>query len=354
MENKHINYENDKIPKKSENGENSENIDDKNEIKTDIPKNLVGIVDDIRCQYHVQNKNHQESPDRVKAIRDQLKKEKIYEKLVKIDPNETTKADLELVHTNRYINKVFRTCTNYKNAVLDSADVKVSGTDSLISAKVAVGGVLAATEAVILSNDIRKVFCNVRPPGHHAYSTKASGFCIFNNVAIGAKKALMYDNFDKVLIVDWDLHHGDGTQSIFKNSKNVMYASLHRAAPFYPNNGKSSDTGKHNLIYNFPQSESFTTKDYMDDFYQYLLPQARSFNPDIIFISCGFDGHIDDHYRALQLTYNHYKIMTKEICKLANDVCEGRVVSVLEGGYSLDVLGNCASVHIRELMNNRL
>lgn len=310
----------------------------------------VGIVDDERCEYHLQYKGHKESPDRVIIIRKQLKKENLYQKLIKIKPNDTTKKDLMLVHTFKYINRVIRICKDYQHAILNT-NVRVSGKNSLISSMVAVGSVLAATEAVILSDNIRKVFCNIRPPGHQAIVSKSANECIFNNVAIGVKKALMYKEINKVLIVDWGLRSGDGTMSIFKNNKNVMYASLHRD---YSENVKPINEDKYENVYNFPQSKNFTVKEYMHDFNDYLLPQIGKFNPDIIFISCGFDGHVDDLYRDLQLTYNHYKIMTKSLCDIANEMCEGRIVSVLEGGYSLDVLGNCASVHIREMMNNKL
>ena len=310
----------------------------------------VGIVDDERCDLHVQTPNHQESPDRVKVIREKLQSTGLYNKLIKIDAIEPSREDLLLVHTNRYINKVARTCTNYDHAMIDTQDVIVNGENSLISASISAGSVLAAVIEVV-SGRVDKVFCNIRPPGHHASSHKASGFCIFNNVALGAKKALAYPGIGKVLILDWDLHHGDGTESIFKCSKNVMFASFHRGPPFWPSSGSGVISGKYGNIHNYPQ-EANDIDAYMKDFYGKFLPAARAFKPDMIFISCGFDGHKDDFYEALPLDYDDFKIMTKEVCKLANECCDGRLISVLEGGYTLSVLKDCAAVHINELLAN--
>ena len=330
-----------------------ESIKTPNQNNNKININKVGITDDPRCEYHIQTPDHQECPDRIKAIRKKLKDEGIYQQLVKIDPIDPTREDLLLVHSNKYINKVIRVCTSYPKAMIDGPDVKVNGKDSLLSAGVAVGCVLSAVDVVINSKKVKKVFCNVRPPGHHASSHQASGFCIFNNIAIGAKKALRYPGINKVLIFDWDLHHGNGTQKIFKCNEDVMFASFHKAAPFYPNSGSCLETGKHGTINNYPQNDSDTINDYMRDFHEDFLPKAKEFDPDIVFISCGFDGHKDDLYKKLGLDYVHFKIMTKKLCELANSCSKGRLVSVLEGGYTLNVIANCASVHVSELLNNK-
>ena len=311
----------------------------------------VGIVDDERCEYHIQSKDHPESPARVMAIRKRLKTLGLYDKLVAIDPVEPTKEDLLQVHTNRYINKVERTCLKYGHGMIGSEDVRVTGENSWVSAGVAAGSVLAAVDTVMAPNRIRKVFCNVRPPGHHASSHDTGGYCIFNNVAIGVKKALTYSKINRVLILDWDLHHGDGTQKIFQCSKDVMFVSFHRAAPFYPASGSSTERGKYGNVYNYPQLEQSTAEDYLDDFTKHFLPAATQFNPDIIFISCGFDGHKDDLYSALKLETSHFTFMTRSICLLANQLCEGRVISVLEGGYKPEILAECGSAHVGELIN---
>jgi acetoin utilization deacetylase AcuC-like enzyme len=334
------------------NNMNMNNMNMNNMNNMNMNNNRIGIVDDERCEYHVQTPEHQESPNRIIAIRQKLKETGLYDQLIKIEPIDPENEDLLLVHTDKYINKVVRTCSNYPRAMIDSQDVRVSGKDSLISAGVAVGGVLSAVDTVINSDNIRKVFCNIRPPGHHASSHKASGFCIFNNVAIGVKKALTYPGINSVLIFDWDLHHGNGTQTIFKCSKDVMFSSFHRGEGFYPDSGKYAETGKYYNIDNHPQHEHNTIEEYMTEFYNDFLPKAYEFNPDIVFISCGFDGHKDDMYEALPLDYDNFKQMTKELCILANKCSKSRLVSVLEGGYTLNVLAKCTTVHIQEMLNN--
>lgn len=211
------------------------------------------------------------------------------------------------------------------------------------------------------NNRIRKVFCNIRPPGHHCTKTNASGYCIFNNVAIGVKKALEYPDINKVLILDWDLHPGQGTQEIFKCSKNVVMASFYRDVLYEHNEtpkdfitkGYSISRGKYYNLYNYPQDNGPDgMKRYLDTFYNKFVPMVIDLEPDIIFISAGFDGHRNDINQGLGLDYNHYKIMTKTMCELANTYSKGRLISVLEGGYTLDVLANCVSVHIKELLEN--
>lgn len=298
----------------------------------------VGIVDDIKCEQH--HKNYFDKPQRVIAIRDKLKSSNIYDKLKKIDPIEPTLEDLLLVHTNAYINKVSRIC-NHPTATLGN-DVIVNGKNSLTAALTAVGSVISAVNTVLTTNT-KKIFCNVRPPGHHASSHEAAGFCIFNNVAIGAKKALTYKEIKKVLIFDWDLHHGDGTQKLLQSDDRVMFCSFHKA-DIYPGSGNTSK----NNVHNYPQNGNIEI--YMDEFLHDFLPKAYEFQPDIIFISCGFDGHKDDLYGELQLDYEHFQIMTRELCLLANKFANGRLISVLEGGYTLDVLAQCALTHINEML----
>lgn len=343
----------DQVYNNDNNNNSNQNITNEKKLNENQRKKyLVGLVDDIRCELHIQELNHQESPDRVRAIRNKLKTSGLYDKLVLIEPIEATKNDLLLVHTNKYINKVVRVCTDYTKGIIDCSDVRVTGQGSLVAAGVAVSCVLGAVNTVLTSNHVRKVFCNVRPPGHHASSHEASGFCIFNNVAIGVKKALKHPKIKKVLIFDWDLHHGDGTERIFKCSKNVMFVSFHRAKPFYPNTGDRDFKGKYYNVHNFPIYENDTGDDYMKMFYEEFLPKAKDFAPDIIFISCGFDGHKDDMYHGLPLTNSHYKIMTKELCQLANKYCDGRLISVLEGGYTPEVIAECTVVHVDELLHN--
>lgn len=310
----------------------------------------VGLVDDKRCELHVQNKEHEECPVRTYAIRKRLMSAGVYAKCELIKSLDIGDMELGMAHTQKYIKKVQRCCTNYGTALIDGPDVRVNGKGSLTAAIAAASGVISAVDEVVTHNNVDRVFCNVRPPGHHAHSNAAAGFCIFNNVVLGVKRAQKL-GVEKILIIDFDLHHGDGTQSMVWNDQRVAYASLHRAPPFYPNGGWETQTGAHNNIWNYPQPKGVTSNEYMEDFSR-LIKRAREFDPGLIFVSCGFDGHKDDLFSALPLDYDDYKKMTREICKLSVECCQGRIISVLEGGYTLNVLGRCVCEHIEVLLEN--
>jgi acetoin utilization deacetylase AcuC-like enzyme len=339
-----------------------ENVEENNIIKDIVSNNvvnknlkksyMVGIVDDKRCELHIQTDNHIESPERIRAIRHKLKATGLYNKLIPIEPIDPTRDDLLLVHSNRYINKIVRMCTKYKKGMIDSKDVRISGESSLVSAGVAVGGVISAVNTVLNSENIRKVFCNIRPPGHHASAYETGGFCIFNNVAIGAKKALQHSDVKRILIFEWDLDHGNGTEKIFKCNKNVMFVSFHKIGKFCLNPEEQYFKGKYNNVHNYTLDDYSTTEDYMNLFNNDFLPKARIFRPDIIFISCGFNSHKDDTNSGLPLTSDHFRVMTKELCQLADQYSDGRLISVLEGGYNLDIISECAAVHVDELLIN--
>ena len=307
----------------------------------------VGIVDDERCEKHIQTKDHQECPNRLKVTRKYLKgnnpqKINLYDKLIKIPPLEITLGDLSGTHTPEYLNDLSK--LSKRKVILD--DDMIANKNSVDAALVAAGGVIAAVDTIIHSPTLKKIFCNIRPPGHHASPSKAAGFCLINNIAVGVQRALSYSNIQRVLIFDWDLHHGDGTEEIFKNNPHVLYSSFH-CSYIYPHTGNKS----YNNIHNYPLSDSVTIQEYMTLFYNFLS-KAYEFKPDIVFISCGFDSHKDDTYHCLPLNYNHFEIMTEELCKLANLCCKGRLVSVLEGGYDVNVLAKCVFTHIQAMLIN--
>jgi len=312
---------------------------------------IIGIVDDERCDLHVQEANHQESPERTKAIRSYLKASGLYNVLKKIPAKKLESNDpiLEAVHSKEHIQTIIDACTKHARKNL-GPDMTVNGIPSLTSALVAAGSVVAAVDAITdPSSGVKRVFCNVRSPGHHASSTKSTGFCIYNNIAVAAKHALTKPNIKRVLIFDPDLHAGDGTSQIFWAEKNVLWCSFHRGTDFYPYTGSKSEKGQYNNIMNFPFPSNVTAAEYIKQFDTEFIPRAREFKPDMIFISCGFDSHKDDLYHALPLDYEHFEYMTKELVKLADDCSEGRIVSALEGGYTPDVIAKCADVHIRAL-----
>ena len=307
----------------------------------------VGIVDDERCEKHIQTKDHQECPNRLRVTRKYLKgknpqKIVLYDKLIQIQPLNITLNDLLNVHNPDYLNVLSKLS---KRKVTFCDDV-IANKNSVEAALVAAGGVMAAVDTVIRGHGVSKVFCNIRPPGHHASASEAAGFCLLNNVAIGVSRACSDPRIKKVLIFDWDLHHGDGTQEIFKNNPQVLYCSFH-CSYIYPHTGQTSQGN----IYNYPLDENVTIQEYMNKFYTFL-GKAYDFQPDIVFISCGFDSHKDDIYHVLPLDYGHFEIMTRQLCKLANSCCKGRLVSVLEGGYDVNVLAKCVFTHIQTLLEN--
>jgi acetoin utilization deacetylase AcuC-like enzyme len=215
-----------------------------------------------------------------------------------------------------------------------------TGKDTWNSALLAAGGVLDAVEHV-LNGNIEHVFCNIRPPGHHAYADKGGGFCIFNNIALGAEKASHY--FDRVLIFDWDVHHGNGTEAIFKNRKDVLFGSIHRSPPFYPNTGSSLDNDKNNK--NYPL-EAFVSVENYKKVFENFFKTVQQFSPDIIFISCGIDSHKDDIIGGdFQLTEYDYAWMIKKFKTLKKPI-----VCALEGGYNTKALSDSAREIVKELM----
>ncbi len=225
----------------------------------------VGIVDDERCEKHIQTKYHQECPNRLKVTRKYLKgknpqKLPLYDKLIKVEPYSINLSDLLNVHTSEYL-EYLNKLTKRKVTLCDDM---IANRNSLEAALVAAGGVMAAVDTVIQGFGISKVFCNIRPPGHHASTSEAAGFCLLNNVAIGVHQALFPpnstetgqnkpNNIKKVLIFDWDLHHGDGTEEIFKNNPQVLYCSFH-CSYIYPHTGLTSQ----NNIHNYPLDENIT------------------------------------------------------------------------------------------------
>lgn len=308
----------------------------------------VGLIDNKDCDLHINcHDKHQESPNRTKTIREYLKNLNGLVEIVDLEL-EITDDDILTVHTDKHLDDVKKACKG-KSIMVHCSDVYVSGDNSMKSVIAAIKGVFTATDTVLNpKSTIKQVFCNVRPPGHHACDQRSSGFCVFNNVALGVMRALKNKNVNKVLIFDWDLHHGDGTQKIFESNSNVMYCSFHRGPPFYPNSGHKNETGKYNNILNFPLESDVTSGEYLRLFADEFLPRAREFKPDLVFISCGFDSHKDDLYKELPLDSNEYSYMTRCLMDLTPDK---KIVSVLEGGYTLDVLGKSVLNHVNTMID---
>lgn len=307
------------------------------------------VYDDIYLR-HKTGSAHPESPQRLIAIMSNLKDKMSDIKLIKPKPFSDTLEWLTAVHSNKYIERVKKSCQNNEEYI-DSADTTISK-ESYNVAVMAVGGVLSAIDQVMEGN-IKNAFCAIRPPGHHALRDRAMGFCLFNNVAIGARYIQKKYGLTKVLIVDWDVHHGNGTQDAFYDDPTVMYFSIHRS-PFYPGTGSSDEVGIGKGIgytVNIPMSVGSNDKDYLKVFENILKPKGIDFSPEFILISAGFDAHKDDPLGGMKITADGYAKMTEIVKYMAEKCCNGRLVSVLEGGYSIDGLPESVNSHISVLMN---
>ncbi|MEN6575981.1 MAG: SUMF1/EgtB/PvdO family nonheme iron enzyme [Phycisphaerales bacterium] len=314
------------------------------------PKSKTAFVCHDLYLEHKTTPGHPESPQRLTAIIDRLKDCGLYAKLTLLTPQPAPEKWLRKIHDAEYIERARRACAEGDD-YLDSGDVPIS-TKSYDAAVMAAGGVLTAVDA-IMQDQVANAFCAVRPPGHHALDDRAMGFCIFNNVAIGTRYVQEQYKLAKVLIVDWDVHHGNGTQAAFYEDPSVLYFSIHQY-PFYPGTGAESETGRgagRNTTINVPLPAGSDDSDFLDAFEQKLRPAAVAFAPDFVFVSAGFDIHEDDTLGGMRVTTECFGKLTSIVKEIAEQFCKGRLVSVLEGGYGLDALAASVETHIRVLMD---
>ncbi len=306
------------------------------------------VYDDIYLE-HKTTPDHPERPERLVEIVKRLKAEGVYSELLKLKPAPADLDWIKTVHSPEYIERARRSCEN-DVGYLDSLDVPISAR-SYEAALLAAGGMLAAVDAV-MEKKIANAFCAVRPPGHHALEDQAMGFCIFNNVAIGAKYLRKKYDLSKVLIVDWDVHHGNGTQAAFYDDPTVLYFSVHQY-PFYPGTGSRAERGSgkgSNYTINVPLPAGSGDSIYLDAFEEELQPAALDFSPDFVLISAGFDAHENDLLGQMGITAKGYARLTEIVNAIAQKCCQGRLVSILEGGYHLGGLAASVESHIRVLM----
>jgi acetoin utilization deacetylase AcuC-like enzyme len=268
--------------------------------------------------------------------------------LHKIEPRAATKENLQLAHTAEYVAIAERDVTSGLRQ-LSTGDTTISK-DSFNTALLATGGVLAAVDAV-MAGTVKNAFCAVRPPGHHARPAGGMGFCLFNSIAIAARYAQKKHGIGKVLIADWDVHHGNGTQDIFYEDGSVMFFDTHQH-PLYPGTGMADETGSGKglgLIMNNPFPAGSARAQVYGAFETRLLKAAEKFKPEFVLISAGFDSRIEDPLGAFRLTDEDFMELTRLMKKIAGDHAGGRVVSVLEGGYNLEGLGKAAAAHVKAM-----
>lgn len=315
---------------------------------------MTGFVYDERFLEHVTFSSHPESPGRLRVIVERLSASGLLEQLVRIPVKRADQRWIEAVHNIRYMMRFEEACIMGLPDI-DHQDNSICR-ETYDIAFLAVGGVLNAIDEV-MSGNVANAFCAVRPPGHHAEVDKAMGFCYFNNVAIGAKYLLKKWGVERVGIIDFDVHHGNGTQHIFEQDPNVFYYSIHEHPSFaYPGTGREFETGiGEGLGYtlNSPILPGRGDDEYKKMIMQDLVPAFKKFQPEVILLSAGFDAHAADLMSGTNLSTDGYDFITEVILNLANKFAGGRIISVLEGGYNYPVLAQLVENHIRMMTGIR-
>ncbi len=304
----------------------------------------TGLITSDTYQNHNTGDGHPEKIDRVTAVINNFKKLD-NKNLVWKKPSKFNKSLLEITHNSDYINFVERSFPKKGLSFLDGDTIVSPGSKE--ATLDAVGSIITAIDGV-QNNEFKNAFCAVRPPGHHAEKNKAMGFCIYNNVAIGANYLIDKYKHSKIVIIDFDVHHGNGTQDIFYNNEKVLYISIHQY-PFYPGSGTEQEKGKYNNIFNIPLPAGTTSEEYLNA-YEYVLKKIREFKPDFILLSAGFDAHKDDPLAQFQLESKDFYEITKRTLELSKLYCDGKVVSILEGGYDLLALQESTEMHVKALL----
>jgi acetoin utilization deacetylase AcuC-like enzyme len=310
----------------------------------------TGIVRDNRYLRHGAGFFHPESPQRLEALHIMLDKPDMAGKFSLIPPRYATYEEIALVHNRSYIDMIAHTAGQYCQTL--DPDTQTTA-DSYDTAKLAVGGVLNAVDKV-MDGEVDNAFALVRPPGHHASVNHAAGFCIFNNVAIAARYAISRHKLSRILIADWDLHHGDGTQSIFFEDNKVLYFSTHQF-PAYPGSGRMTDVGQgEGLCYtiNVPLKACGDNAVYVKAFRGILQPVAMKFRPELVLVSAGFDIYYQDPLGDMRVTPSGFAAMTRILLDIADTCCKGRVVVVLEGGYHVAGLTESVKSVLQEMRDD--
>ena len=304
----------------------------------------TGLITSDTYQNHNTGEGHPEKIDRVTAVIDNFKrldnKNLIWKKPTKFD-----QSFLINTHSSEYIDLVSKTIPENGLAFLDGDTVVSPGSKD--ATKDAVGSIITAIDGV-QNKDFKNAFCAVRPPGHHAEKDKAMGFCIYNNVAVGANYLIEKYKYNKVAIIDFDVHHGNGTQDIFYNNEKVLYISTHQY-PYYPGSGSEKEKGKFNNVFNIPLEAGTTAEEYLNA-YEHVLKKLKEFKPEFLLFSAGFDAHIDDPLAQLRLNSEDFYQLTKRTLDVVKSFCNGNVVSILEGGYDLKALQDSTQRHVDALI----
>ena len=304
----------------------------------------TGLITSDTYQNHNTGDGHPEKIDRVTVVIDNFKKLD-NKKLIWKKPNKFEISFLIKTHTSNYIDQVNKSFPKKGYNFLDGDTVVSPGSKD--ASKDAVGSIITAIDGV-QNKEFKNAFCAVRPPGHHAEKEKAMGFCIFNNVAVGANYLIEKYKYNKIAIIDFDVHHGNGTQDIFYDNEKVLFISTHQY-PYYPGSGSEKEKGNFNNVLNIPLEAGTSAEKYLNA-YENVLNKVREFKPEFLLFSAGFDAHIDDPLAQLQLSSEDFYKITKRTLEISKPFCNGNVVSILEGGYDLKALQESTKRHVDALI----
>jgi len=297
------------------------------------------------CFDHDTGRMHPESPARLKAVLGGLETPE-FAALLRREAPRASREQLARVHPEAFIDAVLAAVPESGHVGLDPDTILSPGSGE--AALRAAGALCAAVDAV-MAGETDNAFCAVRPPGHHAEPAQAMGFCLFNNVAIGALQAREEHGLERVAVIDFDVHHGNGTQAAFWDDAGLFFGSTHQS-PLYPGSGSPKERGAHDNIVNAPLAPMAGSAEFRQSMRGRVLPALHRFAPQFVLVSAGFDAHEDDPLAGLRLHEEDYAWITGEIVQLAKEHCDGRVVSTLEGGYDLHALAASAAAHVRALM----
>ena len=304
----------------------------------------TGLITSDTYQNHNTGDGHPEKIDRVTAVIDNFKKLD-NKNLIWKKPNKFENSFLIKTHTSNYIDQVDKSFPKKGYNFLDGDTIVSPGSKD--ASKDAVGSIITAIDGV-QKKEFKNAFCAVRPPGHHAEKEKAMGFCIYNNVAVGANYLIEKYKYNKIAIIDFDVHHGNGTQDIFYDNEKVLFISTHQY-PYYPGSGSEKEKGDFNNVLNIPLEAGTSAEKYLNA-YENVLNKVREFKPEFLLFSAGFDAHIDDPLAQLQLSSEDFYKITKRTLEISKSFCNGNVVSILEGGYDLKALQESTKRHVDALI----
>ena len=304
----------------------------------------TGLITSDTYQNHNTGDGHPEKIDRVTVVIDNFKKLD-NKKLIWKKPNKFENSFLIKTHTSNYIDQVNKSFPKKGYNFLDGDTVISPGSKD--ASKDAVGSIITAIDGV-QNKEFKNAFCAVRPPGHHAEKENAMGFCIFNNVAVGANYLIEKYKYNRIAIIDFDVHHGNGTQDIFYDNEKVLFISTHQY-PYYPGSGSEKEKGNFNNVLNIPLEAGTSAEEYLNA-YENVLNKVREFKPEFLLFSAGFDAHIDDPLAQLQLSSEDFYKITKRTLEISKPFCNGNVVSILEGGYDLKALQESTKRHVDALI----